>query len=55
MYKGGFMDKERLEILLYNAIDMLLAGNDRTDILDNLGMTLDEYNQVMELDKEMSE
>lgn len=41
------MEKDRLEILLYNAIDLLLAGNSRTDILDNLGMTLDEYNQVM--------
>ena len=41
------MDKERLEILLYNAIDMLLAQYDRADILDNIGMTLDEYNQVI--------
>ncbi len=49
------MNKDRLEILLYNAIDMLLAEYDRTDILDNLGMTLDEYNQVMELDKEISD
>lgn len=41
------MDKDRLKILLYNAIDMLLAGYNRTDILDNLGMTLDEFNRVM--------
>lgn len=41
------MDKERLEILLYNTIDMLLTQYDRADILDNIGMTLDEYNQVI--------
>lgn len=44
--------EERLEILLYNAIDMLLAKYDNADILDNIGMTLDEYNQVMKADKE---
>ena len=49
------MDKDRLEILLYNAIDLLLAGNSRADILDNLGMTLDEYNQVMGEETETDE
>ena len=49
------MDKDRLEILLYNAIDLLLAGNSRADVLDNLGMTLDEYSQVMGEDAETDE
>lgn len=49
------MEKDRLEILLYNAIDLLLAGNSRADILDDLGMTLDEYHQVMGLDDETDE
>ena len=42
------MNKERCEILLFNAIDMLLAQYDRSDILDNLGMTLDEYYEITE-------
>ena len=62
-YRKGYYDamqkqtkrEERLEILLYNAIDMLLTQYDRADILDNIGMTLDEYNQVMETDKEDKE
>lgn len=46
------MNKERCEVLLFNAIDMLLAQYDRTDILDNLDMTLDEYKQVMGVDED---
>lgn len=45
------ISKERYDVLLYNAIEMLLSEYSRGDILDNLNMTLNEYKQVMEIDE----
>lgn len=49
------MGKDRLEILLCNAIELLLVAYFRTDLLDELGMTLDEYTQVMKKGTETGE
>ena len=37
------MDKKRLYILLFNAVDLLLEHYDRTEIMEELGMTEREF------------
>lgn len=42
------MTNERLDILLYNAISMLEEeGLEKDTILEELGMTADEYEEIM--------
>lgn len=50
------MDTKRLKTLLYNAIDMLktayniddtLVSIEDTDLLDELGMTEEEYDEIL--------
>ena len=49
--KENTLTKKRYDTLLYNAIDMLLSSYSRKDILDYLGMTLNEYRDVMDTDE----
>ena len=40
------MDKERLEILLWNAIDLLLANYSKEEIMEELGMSKQEFESM---------
>ena len=42
------MSKERLKILLYNAIIILEEGLDFNSLLEELGITEKEYKEIME-------
>jgi len=44
------MNNERLVTLLYNAITFLMdeKGSDREEIMEALGITVEEYNQIMD-------
>lgn len=42
------MSKERLKILLYNAITMLEENLDFNSLLEELGITEKEYKEIME-------